>query len=62
MPAPPRSPGRGLLLEGLSLLVTDGPAAAAPVLRQAERAFAGPDVSVSEQLRLGWMAPVVGAA
>ena len=62
MPAPRRSPGAGLLLDGLSLLVTDGPAAAAPVLRQAERAFAGPDVSVSEQLRLGWMAPVVGAA
>ena len=63
MPAPRRSPGlAGLLLDGLSLLVTDGPAAAALVLRQAERAFAGPDVSVSEQLRLGWMAPVAGAA
>ena len=63
MPSPPRSPRlAGLLLDGLSLLVTDGPAAAAPVLRQAERAFAGPDVPVSEQLRLGWMAPVMGAA
>lgn len=63
MPAPPRPPRPvGLLLDGLSLLVTDGPAAAAPALRRAKRAFAGPDVPVSEQLRLGWMAPVVGAA
>jgi DNA-binding CsgD family transcriptional regulator len=62
-PQPPRPPRLvGLLLDGLSLLVTDGPAAAAPALRRAKCAFAGPDVPVSEQLRLGWMAPVVGAA
>jgi DNA-binding CsgD family transcriptional regulator len=57
-PRPPRP--AGLLLDGLSLLVTDGPAAATPVLQQAKRAFADPDVPVAEQLRLGWMAPVVG--
>jgi DNA-binding CsgD family transcriptional regulator len=63
MPASSR-PSRpaDLLLDGLSLLVTDGPAAAASVLQQAERAFAGPDVPVAEQLRWGWMAPVVGGA
>ena len=63
MPAPPSSSRpAGLLLDGLSLLVTDGPAVASPVLRQAGRAFADPDLPVSEQLRLSWMAPVVGAA
>jgi hypothetical protein len=40
-----------LLLDGFSLLVTDGPAAAAPVLRQATRAFADPDAPVAERLR-----------
>jgi DNA-binding CsgD family transcriptional regulator/tetratricopeptide (TPR) repeat protein len=56
---PPRP--ADLLLDGLALLVTDGPAAAAAVLWQATSAFAGPDVPVAERLRLGWMAPVVGA-
>jgi DNA-binding CsgD family transcriptional regulator len=63
MPAPPPRPRwpASLLLDGLSLLITDGPAAAAPVLRQAKCAFASPDVPVAEQLQWGWMAPVVGA-
>jgi DNA-binding CsgD family transcriptional regulator len=56
---PPQS--ADLLLDGLTLLVTDGPAAAAPVLRQATRAFAGPDIPAAERLRWGWMAPVAGA-
>jgi len=47
-----------LLLDGLALLVTDGPAAAAPVLRQAIGTFAGPDVPVAERLRWSWWAPV----
>ena len=51
-----------LLLDGFSLLVTDGPAAAAPVLRQATRAFADPDAPVAERLRWGWMAPLAGSA
>jgi DNA-binding CsgD family transcriptional regulator len=46
MPAPPR-PTRpaDLLLDGLALLVTAGPAAAAPALRQATSAFAGADIA-----------------
>jgi len=59
---PPKRPPRpaDLLLEGLALLVTDGPAAAAPVLQRATSAFADPDVRVAERLRWGWIAPVVG--
>ncbi len=54
---PPERPLRvaGLLLDGLALLVTDGPVAA-PVLRQALSTFAGPDVPVAERLRWSWMA------
>jgi DNA-binding CsgD family transcriptional regulator/tetratricopeptide (TPR) repeat protein len=58
-PSEPLRPAR-LLLDGLSLLVSDGPAAAAPVLWRAKRAFADPGMPVTEQLRWGWMAPVVG--
>jgi len=39
-----------------------GPAAAAPVLRQATSAFAGPDVPAAERLRWGRIAPVVSTA
>ena len=55
---PPERPPRAadLLLDGLSLLVTDGPAAAAPVLRQAINTLADPDVPVAERLRWSWMA------
>jgi DNA-binding CsgD family transcriptional regulator len=45
-----------LLLDGLTLLVTDGPTAAAPVLRQATGAFADADMPVDEVLRWGWLA------
>ena len=59
LPVPERPPRTAdLLLDGLSLLVTDGPAAAAPVLRQAIGTFADPDVPVAERLRWSWMAPV----
>jgi DNA-binding CsgD family transcriptional regulator len=47
-----------LLLDGLALLVTDGPATAAPVLRQAISTFADPDVPLAERLRWSWWAPV----
>ena len=42
--------------------MTEGPAVAAPFLREAANAFAGPDVSVAERLRWAWTATVVGAA
>jgi DNA-binding CsgD family transcriptional regulator len=58
-PAHPPRPG-DLLLDGLALLVTDGPAAAAPVLRQARRAFASTDIPAVEALRWGWLAPAAG--
>ena len=45
-----------LLLDGLALMVTDGPAAAVPALRQATTAFASPDRPAAEVLRWGWMA------
>ena len=57
---PPASPPRAadLLLDGLALLVTDGPAAAAPALREAISTFAGPDVPVADRLRWSWWVPV----
>jgi DNA-binding CsgD family transcriptional regulator len=57
---PPRP--ADLLLDGLALLITDGPVTAAPVLQRATSVFARPDVPVAERLRWGWMAPVVGGA
>jgi DNA-binding CsgD family transcriptional regulator len=51
-----------LVLDGLSLLVTDGPAAAAPTLRQAATAFAGARVSAEEALRWGWLAQAAASA
>ena len=44
LPRPVHSHVLDLLLEGLALLITDGRAAAAPVLRQATRTFASADV------------------
>jgi DNA-binding CsgD family transcriptional regulator len=51
-----------LLLDGLALLVTDGPAAAVPALRQAMSAFAAADIPPEEILRWGWMARAADAA
>ena len=45
-----------LVLDALTLLVTDGPAAAAPALRQAARVFASDTISAEEQIRWGWLA------
>ena len=50
-----------VLLEGLALLITDGLGAAAPLLRQATRAFAGADMPVEERLRWGWLAQAAAA-
>jgi tetratricopeptide (TPR) repeat protein len=54
---PPSSdPGPAdLLLDGLTLLITDGRTAAAPTLRRAVSAFASADISVTAVLRWGWM-------
>jgi DNA-binding CsgD family transcriptional regulator len=59
---PPEQPPRplDLLLDGLALLATDGPGAAAPALRQAASAFASPDAPAQELLQFGLMA--LGAA
>jgi DNA-binding CsgD family transcriptional regulator len=60
---PVDQPGHaGLVLDGLSLLVTDGPAAAAPALRQAVQAFTGPEITTAEELRWGWMAQAAASA
>ena len=61
---PPAHPPRpvDLALDGFALLVTDGPAAAAPVLRQATSAFASPDISAEEVLRWSWIATVADEA
>jgi DNA-binding CsgD family transcriptional regulator len=59
LPRPERPPRvADLLLDGLALLVTEGPAAAALVLRQAISTFADPDTPVTERLRWSWWAPV----
>jgi len=57
---PPGHPPRliDLGLDGFALLVTDGPAAAAPVLRQATSAFANADIPIEEDLQWGWLARV----
>ena len=51
-----------LVLDGLTLLVTDGPTAAAATLRRAASAFAGADLSVEEALRWGWLAQAAASA
>src|SRR5262249_18211406 len=64
LPPPPAPRPRlvDLVLDGLALLVTEGPAAAAPVLRQATSAFASPDIPKDELLRWGWIATVANGA
>ena len=51
-----------LVLDGFALLVIDGPAAAAPVLRQATSTFAGPGIAQDEVLRWGFVATVADEA
>ena len=51
-----------LVLDGLALLVTDGPAVAAPALRQAASAFADADIAGDEGLQWGWMAQAAASA
>jgi DNA-binding CsgD family transcriptional regulator len=58
--APPAEPARpsDLLLDGFALLLTDGRAAATPVLQHAATGFAGDGVTVEEVLRWGWLATI----
>jgi DNA-binding CsgD family transcriptional regulator len=57
LPPPEQASGPlDLLLEGFALLVTEGPAAAAPALRQAVSAFASADIPMSDRLQFGPMA------
>jgi DNA-binding CsgD family transcriptional regulator len=50
-----------LLLDGLAGLVTEGRAAAAPLLRRAARVFAEGEITVEEGLRLGLLATTAAA-
>ena len=51
-----------LVLDGLTLMVTDGPAAAAVTLRQAVAAFTGPGITPQQELRWGWLAQGAASA
>jgi ATP/maltotriose-dependent transcriptional regulator MalT len=63
LPAPADPPRPvDLILDGLALLVTDGPAAAAPALRHVVSAFAGPGIFAAEGLRWGWLAQAAASA
>jgi len=52
--APPRAPD--FLLDGLALLVTEGRAAATPLLKRSLSAFRGQDIFTEEGLRWLWLA------
>ena len=61
-PPPAGAPGLSdLLLDGLAVLVTEGRARAAPLLRQAARVFAEDEITVEEGLRWGWLAAIAAA-
>jgi DNA-binding CsgD family transcriptional regulator len=63
LPRPARPPGLAdLVLGGLALLVTEGPAVAAPSLRQAASAFAGEGISAEERMRWGWLGQAAASA
>lgn len=47
-----------LLLDGLSLLLTDGRSVAGPILQRAAKAFAGDEADAEEVLRWGWLATI----
>jgi DNA-binding CsgD family transcriptional regulator len=62
LPTPRRPRLVDLVLDGFALLVIDGPAAAAPVLRQATSACASPATPTDEVLRWGFVATVADEA
>ncbi|MFI6060091.1 ATP-binding protein [Streptomyces sp. NPDC051286] len=49
-------------LHALTLLVTEGPAAAVPALREIVTFFTGTDVTTAERLHLGWFAQAAASA
>jgi len=51
-----------MVLDALTLLVTDGPVAAAPALRQVARVFASDSISAEEEIRWGWLAQAAASA
>ena len=55
-PAPGRSRMGDLLLDGMTVLLTDGYAAATPIRQRAVRAFRSDDLTVEEGLRWLWLA------
>ena len=56
-------PGKAeLILDALTLLVTSGPAAAAPALRRALAAFAETGTTLEEEIRWGWFAHAASMA
>ena len=58
-PPPPDPPApHDLLLDGFAVLVTEGRAAAAPMLRRAARVFAEEEIATEEGLRWGWVATI----
>ena len=60
---PSAEPGTvDLVLDGLTLIVTDGPTAAAPALRRAVSAFADTDMTAAEAFRWGWLAQATASA
>jgi DNA-binding CsgD family transcriptional regulator len=58
-PPPAGAPGPAdLLLDGLAILVTEGRAAAAPLLSRAARVFAEEEITMAERLRWGFLAVI----
>jgi DNA-binding CsgD family transcriptional regulator len=55
-PAAPSPRAADLLLDGLAHLITDGPRAATPILRNAMSAFQGDEIGTEEGLRWLWLA------
>jgi DNA-binding CsgD family transcriptional regulator len=63
LPAPQDPPHPvDLVLDGLALVITDGPAAAAPTLRRAVSVFAAADLTMEEELRWGFFAQAAASA
>jgi len=62
LPTPSQPRTVDLVLEGLSLIVTDGPAAAASSLRRAVDVFLNTDITPDEAFRWGWLAQAAASA